>query len=284
MAPIAFLAPFIALFSEVAGKTIDKLNFNRHKIGSNELIILLFGTMFAGVLVSLPVIRPPLPEVSFFLAALLGLMVLVSFGQNYFDFKGLSTTNLSVREPISNFKPILASFLAFAIFPSEREIKYVAAIVLGSLILYWGNSNRRLRLQWDRGVLYLFLAAVCSAILASIYKFGLETLDPFYLLLIRTAGILALSPLLMRQLGPRLRKLNRKQVGYGIAGGIAYLIGNLAEYYSIRDLGLNFTILILLLGPSLFYLYCALVLKEQVTAKQIATSAALLAIIIVVSL
>ncbi|HEY8109114.1 MAG TPA: EamA family transporter [Patescibacteria group bacterium] len=278
------IAPFIAVLSEVAGKTIDKLNFNRHKIGSNELIVLLFGTILAGILISLPVIRPPLPDVSLALGAALALMIVVSFGQNYFDFKGLSTTNLAIREPISNFQPILASFLAFAIFPSEREIKYVAAIVLGSFVLYWGNSNRRFRLQWNAGALYFLLAAVCSAILASIYKFGLETLDPFYLLLIRTVGILALAPLLMRQLGPRLRKLNRKQVGYGIAGGIAYLIGNLAEYYSIRDLGLNFTILILLLGPSLFYLSCALVLKERVTAKQVATSAALLAIIIAVSL
>ena len=278
---MVLLAPFIALLGEVAGKTIDKLNFNRHNIGSNELIVLLFGTMLAGVLVSLPIIRPPLPEVSFALGAALALMILVSFGQNYFDFKGLSMTNLAIREPIHNFKPILASSLAFAIFPSEREVKYVAAIVLGSLILYWGNSNRRFRLQWDRGVVYLFLAAVCSAVLASIYKFGLEHIDPFYLLLVRTVGILALSPLLMRRL--RLRKLSRKQVGYGIAGGIAYLIGNLAEYYSIRDLGLNFTILILLLGPSLMYMACALILKERVTAKQIATSAALLAIIILVS-
>lgn len=281
MVYMILLAPFIALFGEVAGKTIDKLNFNRNKIGSNELIVLLFGTILVGILISLPILRPPLPDVSLALGAALALMILVSFGQNYFDFKGLSTTNLAIREPISNFQPILASFLAFAIFPSEREIKYVAAIVLGSLILYWGNSNRRFRLQWDRGVLYLFLAAVCSAVLASIYKFGLEHIDPFYLLLIRTVGILALAPLLMRL---SLRQLNRKQVGYGIAGGIAYLIGNLAEYYSIRDLGLNFTILILLLGPSLFYLSCALVLKERVTAKQIATSAALLAIIILVSL
>ncbi|MEX2209923.1 MAG: EamA family transporter [Patescibacteria group bacterium] len=275
---MVFIFPFIAVLGEVAGKTIDKLNFNRNNIGSNELIILLFGTMLAGILVSLPVIRPPLPDISLALGAALALMIVVSFGQNYFDFKGLSMTNLAVREPIHNFKPILASFLAFAIFPSEREVKYVAAIILGSLILYWGNSNRRLRLQWDRGVFYLFLAAVCSAILASIYKFGLERIDPFYLLLIRTVGILALAPLLMRRLG--LRKLSRKQVGYGIAGGIAYLVANLAEYYSIRELGLNFTILILLLGPSLFYLSCSMILKERVTAKQVATSAALLAIII----
>lgn len=274
-----FIYPLIAVVGESFGKTVDKLNFNKYKVRPNQLIFLLFSTMVSGLLVSLLFVHPPLPSVQLGIGILIAAMIIISSASNYFDFKGLSTTNLSVRQPINNFQPVLASFLAYLIFPSERQPKYILAIIIGTAILYLANSNRKLKLQIDRGVIYLILAMVCSAALQSIYKLGLESVTPMYLLLFRTAGVLAFSVFFLKLNLPSLKK---NQVRYGIGAGLLYLVANLGELYSIHQLGLNLTILVLLLGPAMTYLLCSLVLREKVLFKQVAASAALLMIIVLV--
>jgi drug/metabolite transporter (DMT)-like permease len=233
--------------------------------------------MVAGLLIFALFIHQPIPSITLATAGLIIFMVIVSFGQNFFDYEGMHTKNLSLREPINNFQPVLAAFLAYLLFPSERNNKYIIAILAGAVILYISNANRKLRLEIDKGTIYLFLAAVASAILASIYKVGLEHASPFYMLLFRSIGVLLLIGLFFK---PRPRDIKKAQAIFGIGSGILYIIGNLLQLYSIQHLGLNFTIMILMLGPTLIYAGSALVLEEKVLPKQIVASVMLLAIII----
>jgi drug/metabolite transporter (DMT)-like permease len=272
-----FIYPLLSVIAESVATTADKLNYNKNKIRPRELLFLLFGTMVVGSLISLFFIHQTFPVFSTKTGILIAFMVAVSFGQNFFDYVGLSTKNLSFREPINNLQPILASFLAYALFPSERKIKYVIAIFVGVIIMYIGSSDRRFKLALDRGTAYLFLGIVCSSILSNVYKFGLETIPPTYLFLFRAAGVLLLSQLFFK---PNLRSLRRNQVALGVGAGIIYVVGNLSQLYSIKYLGLNFTIMILLLGPAIVYLASNLILKEKVQRRQIVTSALLLIIII----
>ncbi len=272
-----FIYPLLSAVAEAVAKTTDKLNYQKNKILPNQLLFLLFATMVVGLLIFSIFIRQPIPSVTLTIAGLIIFMIIVSFGQNFFDYVGLRTKNLSLREPISNFQPILAGFLAYALFPSERNIKYIVAIIAGSAILYASNSNRRLKLEFDRGTAYLFIGMVFSAVLASVYKVGLEHVSPFYLLLFRSLGVLLLVKVFMR---PRLKGLKNNQVVLGIGAGVMYIVGNLLQLYSIQHLGLNFTIMILALGPAMIYTGCSLILKEKVLPRQIIASAALIGIII----
>ena len=272
-----FIYPLVSVVGESLGKTIDKLNYNKNNIKPGQLLFLLFSTNVIGLLLSLLFIHQPFPILSLSLASLIAFMIAISVGQNLFDYVGLSTKNLSLREPITNLEPILASFLAYLLFPSERNIKYIIAILIGVIILYIGNSNRKLKLELDRGIIYLFLGMVCSAAIVSIYKLGLETITPVYLLLFRTSGVLLLTLLFFR---PGIKGLKQNQIRLGVGSGLIYIIGNLSRLYSIQYLGINFTILVLLLGPGLIYIASSLVLKEKVQLKQIVTSTALLIIII----
>jgi drug/metabolite transporter (DMT)-like permease len=272
-----FIYPLLSVVGESLGTTIDKLNYNKNKIKPGQLLFLLFSTMVTGLLVSLLFIHQPFPVVSLSTVGLIAFLLAISFGQNFFDYVGLSTKNLSLREPINNLEPILASFLAYVLFPSERNSKYIIAILIGVAILYVGNSDRKLKLELDRGVVYLFLGTICSAVIVSVYKLGLETITPVYLLLFRTVGVLLLTLLFFR---PDIRGLKKNQIKFGVGSGLIYIVGNLSRLYSIQYLGVNFTILVLLLGPGLIYIGSALVLKEKVQLKQILTSAALLIIII----
>jgi drug/metabolite transporter (DMT)-like permease len=272
-----FIYPFLSVAAESIGKTIDKLNYNKNKIKPRELLFLLFAAMTVSLLVFAFLAHKPLPVISLELGVLIASMIVISFGQNFFDYVGLSTKNLSLREPINNFEPILASALAYALFPSERNIKYMIAIFVGVIILYLGSADRKLKLTLDKGIIYLFLGVVCSAVLASVYKLGLETVSPTYLLLFRTSGVLLLTQLFFK---PSLKSLKNNQIILGVGSGLIYIVANLSKLYSIQYLGLNFTIMVLLLGPGIVYTCSSLVLKEGVQLKQILTSAALLMIII----
>lgn len=272
-----FIYPLFAVVGEALATTIDKLNYNKNKISPNQLLFLLFSAMVAGLVISLPFTHRTFPSLTLATCGLVAFMIIVSFGQNFFDYVGLHTKNLSLREPINNFGPLLASFFAYVLFPSERNIKYIVAIVIGTAILYAGNANRKLKLEFDSGTVYLFVGVVCSAALVCIYKVGLETINPFYLLLFRSAGVLILLRLFFK---PRLRSLRKNQITLGLSSGLIYILGNLSQLYSIEHLGLNFTIMILLLGPAVIYLGSWLILKEEILFKQIAASAALLAVIV----
>jgi drug/metabolite transporter (DMT)-like permease len=272
-----FIYPLLSAVVESAAKVTDKFNYQKNKILPKQLLFLLFSTMTVGLLISAIFIHQPVPDITLATTGLIIFMILVSFGQNFFDYEGMHTKNLSFREPINNLQPVLAAFLAYLLFPSERNSKYIIAILVGSVVLYVNNANRKLRLEVDKGVIYLFVATVASAILASVYKVGLEYVSPFYLLLFRSGGVLLLLGLFDK---PRPRSIKKGQAILGIGSGFLYIVGNLLQLYSIKHLGLNFTIMILTLGPTLIYMGSAFVLKEKVLPKQVMASAALLAIII----
>jgi drug/metabolite transporter (DMT)-like permease len=272
-----FITPLLSAVAESVAKVTDKFNYQKYKILPKQLLFVLFSTMVAGLVVFGVITHQTAPNITLATVGLIALMILISFGQNFFDYEGMYTKNLSLREPINNFQPVLAAFLAYVLFPSERNSKYITAILVGSIVLYIGNANRKLRLELDKGIIYLFLGAVASAILASVYKVGLEHVSPFYMLFFRSVGVLLLIAIFFR---PRMRGIKNGQAVLGIGSGILYIVGNLLQLYSIKHLGLNFTIMILTLGPALIYMGSAFVLKEKVLPKQVIASLALVAIIV----
>jgi drug/metabolite transporter (DMT)-like permease len=170
MQAMDFIYPLLSVIAEAVAKTTDKYNYQKNKILPKPLLFLLFSTMVAGLLVFSIFVHQPMPTITLAAGGLIIFMIVVSFGQNFFDYEGMHTKNLSLREPINNFSPVLAAFLAYVLFPSERNSRYIVAILAGTIILYVSNADRKLKLEIDRGVVYLFLAAVASAVLASVYK------------------------------------------------------------------------------------------------------------------
>ena len=274
---MGIIQPLIAIAGESIAKTIDKLNFNKNKIKPAQLIFIIFSGMFISLISFILITQESFPILDLKLVGLISLMIIFSLAQNIFDFTGISSKNLSFREPINNFEPIMASFIAFILFPSEREIKIIIAIIIGAIVIYLGNSDKKLNLKLDKSTIYLFLAMICSAILVSIYKFGLEFISPSYLFIFRVSGILLLLPLLRKI---NFNKMNTSQISYGLFSGFIYFGGFLFRLFSIKNLGLNFTILILLLGPALTYFLSKIILKERIQFKKIVISIILILIIV----
>jgi glucose uptake protein GlcU len=276
---MGFIYLLISIFGESIGKTIDKLNFRRNRIGARQMMLLEFFAMAASLLVFMVIVKRPLPHFAFVSLGLVTLIAIVSFGSNVFDVLSLKADDLSLREPLLDFEPIVAGLIGYALFPAERKPGFLLAFLLGAIIVYYGTHRRKLRRLQKKGMSYLLLAICFEAMLPSIYKVTLVHLSPFYVALLRSASVLVLSSLFF---APRnVLKISSKKFSYSFLAGMVYAIGAVASLYAIRELGVVLTMLLTLLGPFLRYFSGYFILKENVRKGEMVSSF-LLALVVLV--
>jgi drug/metabolite transporter (DMT)-like permease len=274
-----FLFPLVRIVSESIGKTIDKLNFRRNGIAARHLVILVFTGMSVSILLYIILAGKPLPHFTYISLSLVLLIGLISFLANVFDFASLKANDLSLREPMFGFKPILAGLVGYILFPEERETILLLAFALGAIAVYLGTHRRKLGDYQKKGMSYLLIAMLFYSLLPSIYKFTLEYVSPEYITLFRAASVLVLT-LIFLPVRKGMRSLSKTT--YGLSSGVVYALGTVASLYAIQKLGVVVTMLFLLLEPALKYLAGFFVLKEKVRKGEIAASAALAVIVLLV--
>ena len=271
-----FIYPLTRIVSECIGKTIDKFNFRRNHIAARHLVILIFATMSFSLGVYILLTGRPFPHftpVSFGLIVAIGL---ISFLANVFDFGSLKLNDISLREPMLGFKPILAGLFGYMLFPAERKASYLIAFGLGATVVYFGTHRRKLRVRQKKGMFYMFMAVFFYAVLPSMYKHTLSYVSPEYITFLRASSILVLSLIF---LPPKKITKPRGKVIYGLASGLVYSVGTVASLYAIQKLGVVVTMLLLLLEPGLKYLISWFILKEKVRKGEVASSIALAVIV-----
>lgn len=275
-----FLLPFFSSGVHEVGVVLDKLCLRRNSIGFKTLLLIEFSGMFviAGAYVVLA--HVPLPTFTLEAAGVVLAILLLSFAQNIFELKGIQAMRMNMREPISNLQPILTGVLAYLIFPSEGDVRYVFAIIAGVLIVMWSSgSSFSWRHIFTAGSGYVFGDISLSAVLDNLTKFGLLFVSPAYLTLFRTGGVLFLCSLFLR---PSRKDASPRGLMLGSGAGILYGIAALTRVFSVQELGLNFTLLVMMLGPGLLYLLSYAVLRERFTWRPILGSLAIAVIIFAV--
>jgi glucose uptake protein GlcU len=276
---MGFLYLFISIFGESTGKTIDKLNFRRNRIAAQQLQLLEFFAMSVALALFVFLTHQSFPHFTLVALGLAALIAVVSFGSNVFDVLSLKADDLSLREPLLDFQPVVAGLIGYAVFPGERKPGFLLAFVLGGMIVYWGSHRRKLRRLQAKGMYYLLLAVCFEALLPSIYKVTLHHLSPSYIAAIRSMSVLVLSGLFFP--AKNLRRLSAKKLNYSLLGGVVYAVGAVASLYAIQALGVVLTMLLMLLGPFLRYLSGYFILKENVRTGEIISSF-LLALVVLI--
>lgn len=272
-----FLFPVAHIVCESTAKTVDKLNFRDNRIAPMHLMRLVFVGMTITLGLYIILTNQSLPAMTPSTVGVVLLMVLVSFVANVFDFLSLKENDLSLREPMLGFKPIMAGMIGFLLFPQERKVSLLVALGLSTLVVYFGTHRRKLRINEKKGMLYLLLAVLLYAVLPTIYKLALEQVSPEYLSFFRTAGILLLSSLF---LPIRKQTRSRKKWAYGLLSGIIYAAGTVTSLYTIDRFGVAQTMLLFMLAPTLIYLSGYFVLREKVRTGEVISSFLLVAIVL----
>lgn len=275
-----FLFPLVSIVSEATAKTIDKLNFSTTRISPNYLMRLVFLGMAGSLLVYVLITSKPLPDFSLAAVGFVVLIALVSFAGNVFDYLSLKSDDLSLRESMLGFEPILAGLFGYLFFASERNPVLLPAFLLSAVVVYFGTHQRRLGKRQTKGMFYLLLAVILYALLPSVYKLTLPYVSPEYIALFRVAAILLLASLL---LPVRHRKRHSKktvrQIAFGLGSGVIYAVGTVTSLYAIQTLGVAQTMLLLTLGPALIYFSGYFILKEKERKGEIISSACLVLIV-----
>lgn len=271
--------PIVAIVWEKLWNTFDKINFNKTNLKPSNQIFLVFIMMFLGAIIWFFVTWEKLPNFSIKLWLLIFVIIGISFFQNIFQFHWISKKDLQTREPIILLNPIITAGISYIIFPSEREYKYIIAIVLAILVLYIFKFRKNFKIDFDRWFLLIFLWVTCSAILANMYKFWLQIITPELLLVLRTSGILLLL-LLCNQVLINRKNFPINALNIWFISWFFYFAWHLARLYSIQELWLNLTVLLLFLWPVFMFLFSFFILKEKVEFKNIISSFLILFIII----
>lgn len=275
-----YLVLLIAALSESIARPIDKLNYNKTPLRPHQLGFLLFlsQSLFVGLYFWLAGASFAWVEIS--AAALpLALIPVFSFLKNYFDLKALHQSDLYLREPIRNLIPVITVLMAFVLFPSEREIKYVVAALLGSVALVFAKYDPKVRrVVIDRGVLLFLFGALFEAGSKILFKISLETVSPEVVLLVRSVGTLALSMMITPL---AMRNIARLSWGLGLLSGFIYAMGNISMYYAIKYIGLSETIIFMFLGPAVMYTASACILKEKVCRRHVLTSCFIVCLVVI---
>lgn len=276
---MGFLFSLIAILGDSSGKTLDKLNFSKNRITFRQMMLVGFLGMGGSLLVFILLTKQPFPRLSLISLGLVILVALVSFGNNIFDTLSLKADDLSLREPMVDFEPILAGLVGYALFPAERKPLFLVAFVLGALIVYWGTHRRKLRRLQKKGMMYMLLAALLYAFLPSIYKITLAYLSPAYIAFFRIASILVLTNIFLPV--KKVGAISRSKWTYGLLAGLIYAIEAIASLYAIKSLGVVLTMVILMLGPALRYWSSYFILKEEVRMGEMVSSFMLTAVVLV---
>ncbi|MEK7594071.1 MAG: DMT family transporter [Patescibacteria group bacterium] len=259
-----------SIFAESTGKTIDKLNFKKNKIDPRQSLLVTFAVMTLSVLIYVIITGQSLPSLSLAVLALMIGIALFSFGGNVFDEVSLQKTDLSLREPLVDFEPVVTGLLAYALFPEERNPVFLVAFVLCALIVNWGIHRRKLRRSQIKGMFYLWIAVILYAIVPIFYKEALDYMSPEYIALFRLSSIFVLLIIFFRP--KRHKRLTSKMIGYSTTAGLAYAVGAVVSIYAIQVYGLVLTMLFLMLGPALRYLAGQLILHEKVRRGEVLSS------------
>ncbi|MEJ0053864.1 MAG: EamA family transporter [bacterium] len=275
-----YLFPFLTAGAHGLAIAFDRLNLTRTKFKPRALLLLTFLVMTVTAAAYVLIARPPFPALGPVVLGIVTAMVLLSFAQNIFELKGIQAMQLHTREPVTTLQPLLTGLLAYLLFPSEGNILYLAAIVVGVPIVLWSNAKRY---SWRKlltpGSGYVFADISLSAAVDNLAKLALQFLSPAYLGLFRIGGVFFLCCAFFRG---SWKEVPPGGLWLGLVPGMFFGVSALARLFAFEYVGLNFTLLILLLEPGLVYLLSRVLLKEKLEWRPIIGSGLILCLIIAV--
>lgn len=263
-----FLLPILSSVFESSANIVDKLNLNKQKISGRLFTSLLF--LFMGIF--------SLPLLYFFKPTTISLLpvitivgiVIASALQNFLFYVALSNKNLSHLEPIRNSEPIITILLAFLIYPSERHSLILLLGVITTLALIYShlgkNDLKKIEFTFDKYSSLVLFSMLLSSILNIVYKYILGYVSPIFLYAVRAVAVAIILFILFR---PKVSTIKPAQLGFFIFSAILYSLSAVIRYYSIGELGISLTIIVLTISPATIYLFSPIFLKEKLSFNRI---------------
>lgn len=281
---MAFLMAISAMIMANGGNVLSKKNFKETKVSWNDHIFWVFiiFTTLSGFVNHFYWWNYWTIDGEYIF--MMFAFILVSMLMNISQFEWIKKTTIQEREPIISLTPLITIIIAFAIFPSEREIKYVIAIVLAMIVVYyfnikwksWLKINFKHIVNW--WIFWVILEALSKWVLMNFYKYWTWNISAEFMVFSRSFWMLVIMILIWMVTRETIKT---KWKNLWMFAWWLYFLWHFINLHIIENVGVIFTVMLWLLWPVVSYSFSYLFLKEKIEKKNVISSFLIISIILI---
>lgn len=265
------LLPLLAAITQAASLLFHKVGLAKRKIPLNKYVPLLFFFLSVYTLTVFPVLGWVDTEILFSRRSFvfLGTILIVAIIWNYCYFTAIKSEKVNLIENIISLSPLTTIIVVWGFAPESFDGRIAAVAFVATLAMVWGYWHKH-RIQLSHNALLLFLAVFFMSFENVLVGLLLQdqALSPVALFAIRTTVMCLFFSLYYRTDFEAIEKKNIVYIGLIAILGTAMM---LLRFYGLRDSGIVYTSLVLILVPFLVFIASAFILHEKFRLKQAVT-------------
>ncbi len=278
------LFPLLAALTQASSLILHKVGLTRRRIDLGIYLSLLFAFLAFYTLLTLPFIGwvhyDQVFQSSNFL--LLGAVLITATLWNYLYFLAIRAEKVNAVENIVNLGPVLTIVIAWLVTPSLFDGRVAWFAGVATAVLVWGYWEKR-KFTLDRfGFLLLcsvFLSALESVLIARLLQE--HVMSPAVLFFLRVCVMAGFFWLMYK---PAYKKIKSKTKVFIGLNALLSLVMMLIRFYALRDSGVIYTSLVLVLVPIVVYIGSARILHEQLKMRQLISAGSLIGVVLYATL
>jgi drug/metabolite transporter (DMT)-like permease len=264
----------IASLAKAGGVIIDKYFLSFKGMKTSKFIVWLF--LFLAIF-TFPFLifdnSINLSQIGLFELGLFGLMIFLAGSWNILYYRSIKNDSVQEFEPILMLSPLIVILITPLFYPQEAsKIIFFLAVIAGFSLVF--SHLEQDHLKFSKDSLGLLLAMILMSLEIIIIRELLFVFSPASLYFFRCFSLLIVYLIIYRKTVVSVNQVSYLPVALTSLLGVAQM---LLSFYGYQKAGLVFTTLILIVAPILVYLYCFLVLKEELKPKKIVGAIIILA-------
>ena len=259
------LLAFISAITSATSVIVDKVLLTRERIPLGVLLTIGF-IFIAGMSL---IISPFFARVDWDTALfpnslfLIFLMALLALSSNVLYYQSLKKQKVHNHELMMMLAPLMTIILAAVFFPEDLDLRIFGLALVASAALLFAKSEKE-HFFLDKDSYNTFLAVVLISAETIVIKELLYSYTPIALYTVR-AIILAIF--FMAYYRPGYSKVTIKHWWMIAGSSLLGLILMITRYYALADLGVIYTMMILVLSPMIVYFFSWELLNEKIRPK-----------------
>jgi drug/metabolite transporter (DMT)-like permease len=265
------LIPLLASLTQATSLILHKLGLSKREIRESHYIPLLFLFLTLYGLSTFPflgwidlnAITSPKS------LAHITLIIIFASAWNLLYFRAIKTEGVNLIENIISLSPITTIAIAWIFLPHSFDLRLAAAGLTATLAMIWGYWHKH-KLGLSANALLLILSVIFMSIeniLIGIFL-AQNTISPAVLFTLRVFIMLIFFLFYYKPFSHPFKKTDIEYVSLIALISTAMMI---FKFYALRDSGIIFTSLILILVPFIVFLSSVFILHEKIRTKQIIT-------------
>jgi len=259
------LLAFISAVTSAGSVIVDKLLLTKERISINVLLTIGF-ILIAGITWFL---TPFMGAVNWDLALLPNtlflffVMILLAISSNVLYYQGLQHQKVHRHELMMMLMPIVTILLAAIFYRENLDMRIFWLALTASVALLFARGQKE-HFFSDRGSYDTFLAVILLSAETIVIRELLYSFTPVALYAVRT---LILAIFFMFYYRPPYSRISIKHWWMIAGSALLGVILMLTRYYSFAELGIIYTMLVLIISPMIVYFVSWEMLNERIRPR-----------------